>query len=72
MVAMRSVHFNQVRTGQPTYLDVDVSQLPPDAIEGRSVIHEHGSPVDFITLKTGYPVRIIVVPATQPASTTRP
>jgi hypothetical protein len=44
---------------------IDASQLPPDAVESR-VEHGRSGPKSFLTVKQGYPVKVLLVPATQP------
>ena len=44
---------------------IDASQLPPDAIESR-VEDGRTGPKTFLKVKQGYPVKVLLVPATQP------
>jgi hypothetical protein len=44
---------------------IDTSQLPPDAIESR-VVGGRTEPKTIIEVKQGYPLKVILVPATQP------
>jgi len=50
---------------------IDASRLPPDAIESRVDRGSNGDPVTSITLKQDYPVKIMLVPATQPRAAGR-
>jgi hypothetical protein len=53
--------------------EVDVSQLPPEAIRQRQWTRDHWQqPTDEIELTPGYPVRVILVPATRPAASPKP
>ncbi len=44
---------------------IDVSQLPPDAIEGRIDSGQQGDPLTKLTINYRYPIRIVLVPATE-------
>jgi hypothetical protein len=65
--ADRTVQIRQLQsTG--TYagqFKIDVSQLPPDAVEAR-VEHSRTGPKTFLKVKQRYPVRVVLVPVTQP------
>jgi hypothetical protein len=45
---------------------IDTSRLPPDAIETRIDTGVSGAPVTQMTINMKYPVRIVLVPVTQP------
>lgn len=72
-VATRAVRIDQAeRAGDLSRsFEVDTSHLPADAVEERGVVQEKGVPVDRIRLRPGYPVRVILMPATRPAPTTQ-
>ena len=49
---------------------IDVSRLPPDAIESRVDRGGDDAPVTSLVIRQDYPVRIMLVPATtQPSAT---
>ncbi len=71
--ADRTLTIYQMQTTQ-TYIgpfQIDASRLPPDAIESRVDRGTEGDPVTSITLKQDYPVKILLVPATQPRAAGR-
>lgn len=45
---------------------IDVSQLPPDAVESRVDENGQGVPVTTLTIDQRYPIRIVLVPAANP------
>ena len=54
---------------------IDTSQLPPDAIKERSDSGGKGSPVSSLTVDKKYPIRILLVPASDdklPANSQKP
>jgi hypothetical protein len=44
---------------------IDVSQLPPDAIKTRVDTDTQGVPVTSLTIDQRYPIRVVLVPATE-------
>jgi hypothetical protein len=50
-------------TGQ---FQIDTSQLPPGAVEMRVDDDSEGVPVTSLTIDQQYPIRVVLVPATQP------
>lgn len=70
--AMRTLEINQ---GQrlDTYngaFKIDVSRLPPDAIEARVDRLGRDGPVTSLRVKSKYPVTVVLVPATRPSAPT--
>jgi hypothetical protein len=69
-VADRTLEIYQVQsisanTGQ---FEIDVSQLPADAIKSKTTHGGEGTPVTKITIDEKYPIRVVLVPVTKPAS----
>jgi hypothetical protein len=61
--------YSHVDDQDPHRLDVDVSLLPPGSVQITEEKTRHGT-IQFVNLKPGMPVRILVLPATGPS--TRP
>ncbi len=66
--ANRTLQVSQLQsTGRLGAFAVDTSRLPPGVVvERNDGTDRHGCPVTSLKLDTGYPVRIVLVPATQP------
>jgi hypothetical protein len=66
--ADRTLEIYQVqdRTSYTGQFQIDASRLPPGAIESRVDSGDQGDPVTSLTIACRYPVRVLLVPATQP------
>ena len=66
--ADRTFQISQAQsTGRVGAFAVDTSRLPPGVVAERTdSTNRYGSPVTSLKLETGFPVRIVLVPATQP------
>ncbi len=66
--ASRTLEIHQIQsTG--TYngqFQIDVSQLPEDAVKSRVDSGGEGSPLTRLTIDQKYPIRVVLVPAKQP------
>ena len=68
----RSVEFYQVEKvgdGTDAFI-VDASHIPANAIEQKDEFSRSG-PVTKIKIREGYPVRLVIMPATRPSPATQ-
>jgi len=66
-VATRAVEINQMQSTQSLGpFEIDTDQLPMGAVRLKQEKDHWGNPVTKVTVDVFHPVRIVLVPATQP------